>query len=97
MASRADFDDIIAYGEHLDFLFSAFHFGTPRVRWLRTLVNPIDPVLFGPCFENWIAALWPDRHDQIAIDGETARRPHDTQKGRKATAELEPFDDRGLE
>jgi DDE_Tnp_1-associated len=66
IASCDDFDDIVAWGEHhLDFLrrFSAFHFGIPCVRWLRTLVNRIDPVLFGGCFESWIAALWPDRHD----------------------------------
>ena len=55
----------------MDFLrrFSAFHFGVPCVRWLQTLVNRVDPVLFGRCFESWIKALWPDRHDLIAIDG----------------------------
>jgi hypothetical protein len=26
--------------------FSAFHFGIPCVRWLRALVNRIDPDLF---------------------------------------------------
>ena len=87
IASCDDFDDIVAWGEHhLDFLrrFSAFHFGIPCVRWLRTLVNRIDPILFGCCFESWIAALWPDRHDLIAIDGKTSRRIHDTRKGLKA-------------
>ena len=54
------------------------------MRWLRTLVNRIDPILFGCCFESWIAALWPDRHDLIAIDGKTSRRIHDTRKGLKA-------------
>ena len=64
IASRDDFDDIVAWGEdHLDFLRRFSAFGIPCVRWLRALVNRIDPVLFGRCFENWIAALWPDRHD----------------------------------
>jgi hypothetical protein len=34
-------------------------------------------------FESWIAALWPDRHDLIAIDGKTSRRTHDKRKGLK--------------
>jgi DDE_Tnp_1-associated len=44
ISSCDDFDDIVAWGEHhLDFLrrFSAFHFGIPCVRWLRTLVNRV--------------------------------------------------------
>jgi hypothetical protein len=48
------------------------------------LVNRVDPVLFGRCFESRIAALWPDRHDLIAIDGKTSARTHDTCKGLKA-------------
>jgi len=94
IASCDDFDDIVAWGEHhLDFLrrFSAFHFGIPCVRWLRTLVNRIDPILFGCCFESWIAALWPDRHDLIAIDGKTSRRTHDTRKGLKALHTLSAY------
>ena len=65
-----DFDDIAGWGEdHLDFLrrFSEFPFGIPCER--------IDPVLFGRCFHDWIAALWPGRHDLIAIDGKTHPRP----------------------
>ena len=88
IASCDDFEDIVAWGEqHLDFLrrFSEFHFGIPCVRWLQTLINRVDPVLFGPCFESWIKELWPDRHDLIAIDGKTSRRTHDDErKGLKA-------------
>jgi len=87
IASCDDFDEIAAWGEHhLDFLrrFSELHFGVPCERWLRFLVNRVDPILFGRCFESWIAALWPGRHDLIAIDGKTARRSHDRRKGLKA-------------
>ena len=62
IASCDDFDDIVAWGKHhLDVLrrFSEFHHGIPCERWLRTLVNRVDPVLFGRCFESWVAALWP--------------------------------------
>src|SRR5438046_966489 len=87
IADCDDFDDIVAWGEHhLDLLrrFAEFHHGIPGARWLRTLVNRIDPTLFGRCFESWIAALWPDRHEFIAIDGKTSRRTHDKRKGLKA-------------
>jgi predicted transposase YbfD/YdcC len=94
IASCDDFEDIVAWGEqHLDFLrrFSPFHFGIPCVRWLQTLVNRVDPVLFGRCFESWIKALWPDRHDLIAIDGKTSRRTHDKRKGLKALHTLSAY------
>src|ERR1700758_1761258 len=94
IASCDDFDDIVAWGEdHLDFLrrFAEFHFGIPCERWLRSLVNRIDPVLFGRCFEGWIAAQWPGRHDLIAIDGKTARRTHDRRKGLKALHTLSAY------
>lgn len=94
ICSCDDFDEIVAWGEHhLDFLrrFSEFHFGIPCERWLRVLVNRIDPILFGRCFESWIAALWPDRHDLIAIDGKTARRTHDKRKGLKALHTLSAY------
>jgi predicted transposase YbfD/YdcC len=94
VASCDDFDDIVAWGEHhLDFLrrFAEFHFGVPCERWLRSLVNRIDPVLFGHCFDGWIAALWPDRHHLIAIDGKTARRTHDRRKGLKALHTLSAY------
>ena len=94
IASCDDFDDIVAWGQHhLDFLrrFSEFHFGVPCERWLRCLVNRIDPILFGRCFESWIAALWPGRHDLIAIDGKTARRTYDRSKGLKALHTLSAY------
>lgn len=94
IASCDDFDDIVAWGQHhLNFLrrFSEFHFGVPCERWLRCLVNRIDPILFGRCFESWIAALWPGRHDLIAIDGKTARRTYDRRKGLKALHTLSAY------
>jgi predicted transposase YbfD/YdcC len=94
IASCDDFDDIADWGEHhLDFLrrFSDFHHGVPCARWLRDLVNRIDPALFRRCFESWVAALWPDRHEFIAIDGKTARRTHDHRKGLKALHTLSAY------
>src|SRR5881227_1276321 len=46
IASCDDFDDIVAWGKHhLHFLrrFSEFHHGIPCERWVRALVNRIDP------------------------------------------------------
>src|ERR1700737_3787267 len=77
IASCDDFDDIVAWGEHhLGFLrrFSDFHHGIPCARWLRDLVNRVDPALFRLCFNSWIAALWPNRHEFIPIDGRPPRR-----------------------
>src|SRR5438876_7988530 len=94
IASCDDFDDIVAWGEHhLDFLrqFSEFHFGIPCERWLRSLMNRLDPDLFGRCFASWVAELWPGRHDFIAIDGKTARRTHDQRKGLKALHTLSAY------
>jgi len=94
IASCDDFDEIALWGKHhLDFLrrFAPFHFDIPCERWLRTLVNRVDPVLFGRCFEDWIRALWPDRHDLIAIDGKTSRRTHDKGKGLKALHTLSAY------
>src|SRR6266404_4129369 len=74
IAACDDFDDIVAWGEHhLDFLrkFMPFHHGIPCERWLRILLNRIDPILFKRCFESWVAATWPDRPEFIAIDGKT--------------------------
>src|SRR3982074_2610455 len=87
IAACDDFDDIVAWGEHhLHFLreFADFHHGIPCERWLRSLVNRLDPALCGRCLTSWVAALWPGRHDFIAIDGKTARRTHDHRKGLKA-------------
>jgi predicted transposase YbfD/YdcC len=94
ICSCDDFDDIVDWGEeHLQVLrrFAEFHHGIPCARWLRTLVNRMDPHLFGRCFENWIAALWPGRHDLIAIDGKTSRRTHDRRKGLKALHTLTAY------
>ena len=94
IASCDDFDDIIEWGEqHLDFLrrFSEFYHGIPCARWLRDLVNRIDPLLFQRCFNSWIAAVWPDRHELIAIDGKTSRRTHDHRKGLKALHTLSAY------
>ncbi len=94
IASCDDFDDIVAWGEsHIEFLrrFSDFHFGIPCERWVRSLVNRIDPVLFGRCFQDWVSELWPIRHDLIAIDGKTARRTHDRRKGLKALHTLSAY------
>ena len=101
ITSCDDFDDIAAWGQHhIGFLrrFAAFHHGIPCERWLRTLVNRVDPVLFGRCFDSWIAALWPDRHDVIAIKpapakagGKTARRTHDKRTGLKALHTLSAY------
>src|ERR1700726_3676743 len=94
IAACDDFYDIVAWGKHhLDFLrrFSEFHHGIPCERWMRKLVNRVDPILFARCFASWVAALWPDRHDLIAIDGKTARRTHDRRKGLKALHTLSAY------
>src|ERR1700733_15371679 len=94
IASCDDFDEIAAWGEHhLDFLrkFAPFHHGIPCGRWLRTLVNRVDPLTFARCFEDWIRAMWPNRHDLIAIDGKTSRRTHDRCKGLKALHTLSAY------
>lgn len=94
IADCDDFDDIVAWGEHhLDLLrrFAEFHHGIPCARWLRALVNRLDPLLFARCFESWIAALWPHRHEFIAIDGKTSRRTHDRRKGLQALHTLSAY------
>jgi len=94
IASCDDFDDIVDWGEHhLDFLrmFAPFHHGIPGERWLRTLINRVDPLTFARCFDDWIRAMWPGRHDLIAIDGKTSRRTHDGRKGLKALHTLSAY------
>jgi predicted transposase YbfD/YdcC len=89
-----DFEDIVEWGEtHLDFLreFSEYHFGIPCARWLRDLLNRVDPATFTRCLDKWIAAFWPNKPDNIAIDGKTARRTHDRGKGRKALHTLSAY------
>lgn len=94
IAACDDFDEVAAWGKHhLDFLrrFAPFHHGIPCERWLRILLNRIDPILFKRCFESWVAATWPDRPEFIAIDGKTARRTHDRRKGTKALHTLSAY------
>jgi predicted transposase YbfD/YdcC len=94
ICSCDDFDDIVAWGEaHLSFLrrFAPFHHGVPGERWLRILLNRIDPLLFKRCFEGWVAAMWPDRPEFIAIDGKTARRTLDRKNGVKALHTLSAY------
>ena len=94
IASCDDFEAIVSWGErHLAFLrrFSDFHHGVPCARWLRDLMNRIDPALFARCFEAFVASMWPDKHDFIAIDGKTARRTHDKGKGLKALHTLSAY------
>jgi hypothetical protein len=94
ICSCDDFDDIALWGKHniaFPRRFSEFYFGVPCARWLRILFNRIDAKLFARCFEAWIAALWPERHDLIAIDGKTARRTHGRRKGLKALHTLNAY------
>ena len=94
IAGCDDFEDIVAWGEqHLHFLrkLAEFYHGIPCEQWLRTLVNRVDPVLFGRCFENWARSLWPGRHDLIAIDGKTSRRTHDKRHDLKALHTLSAY------
>src|SRR5271154_6321840 len=94
IASCDDFDEIAAWGNHqLDLLrkFAPYYHGIPCERWLRALVNRVDPQTFAHCFEDWIRALWPGRHILIAIDGKTSRRTHDKRKGLKALHTLSAY------
>ena len=86
IASCDDFDEIAAWGKyHLDLLrkFAPYYNGIPCERWLRALVNRINPETFASCFEDWIHALWPGRHILIAIDGKTSRRTHQGNRAKK--------------
>jgi predicted transposase YbfD/YdcC len=87
IAAGDDFEDIADWGEdNLAFLrrFLPYHHGVPGARWLRMLMNRIDPGLFADCFRSWAAALRPDAPDLVAIDGKTSRGSHDRGKGRAA-------------
>ena len=51
IASCDDFEEIVSWGNHhLVFRrrFSDFHYGVPCARWLRDLMNRIDPALVCP-------------------------------------------------
>src|SRR5271163_1557093 len=96
IASCDDFDEIAAFGHHhldLPRKFAPYYNGIPCERWLRALVNRIDPETFASCFEDWIRALWPGRHVLIAIDGKTSRRTHDKRKGPQSAAHAQRLRD----
>lgn len=87
IAAGDDFEDIADWGEdNLGFLrrFLPYHHGTPGDRWLRMLMNRIDPALFAECFQSWAASIRPDTPDLVAIDGKTSRGSHDRGRGRAA-------------
>jgi predicted transposase YbfD/YdcC len=82
-----DFDEIVAWGEdNLPFLrgFLPYHHGIPGARWLRILLNRIDPALFSELFQSWAQELRPDAPQLVAIDGKTSRGSHDRGRGRAA-------------
>lgn len=82
-----DFDEIVEWGEdNLPFLrrFLPYHHGVPGSRWLRILLNRIDPGLFSALFQSWAAALRPEVPALVAIDGKTSRGSHDRPNGRAA-------------
>jgi predicted transposase YbfD/YdcC len=82
-----DFDEIVEWGEdNLDFLrrFLPYHHGLPGARWLRILMNRIDPELFSSCFRSWACASRPEAPELVAIDGKTSRGSHDRGRGRAA-------------
>jgi predicted transposase YbfD/YdcC len=82
-----DFDEIVEWGgDNLPFLrrFLPYHHGVPGSRWLRILLNRIDPALFSELFLSWAQALRPDAPDLVAIDGKTSRGSHDRGNGRAA-------------
>lgn len=82
-----DFDEIVEWGEdNLPFLrrFLPYHHGVACSRWLRILLNRIDPALFSEIFLSWAAALRPDAPALVAIDGKTSRGSHDRGNGRAA-------------
>ena len=69
---------------HLDFLrrYLPYHHGVPGERWLTILMNRLNPTLFSQAFSAWVQAVWPERIDQLAIDGKTSRRSHDKAEDR---------------
>jgi predicted transposase YbfD/YdcC len=82
-----DFDEIVEWGEdNLPFLrrFLPYHHGIPGSRWLRILLNRLDPALFSEMFQSWAAALRPGAPSLVAIDGKTSRGSHDRGNGRAA-------------
>lgn len=79
-----DFDEIVEWGEdNLPFLrrFLPYHHGIPGSRWLRILLNRINPALFSDCFISWASTLppqpgtpvqlhrWSDQPRVLSADG----------------------------
>ena len=92
IADCDDYEDIAAWGAaHLDVLREHLPYahGVPGERWLTILMNRINPALFAAAFADWVRESWPDRADQVAIDGcpqgtrsgKTSRRSHDRSAG----------------
>lgn len=82
-----DFDEIVEWGEdNLPFLrrFLPYHHGIPGSRWLRALLNRINPGLFSEMFRSWAASLRPDAPALVAIDGKASRGSRDATNGRAA-------------
>lgn len=82
-----DFDEIVEWGEdNLPFLrrFLPYHHGLPGSRWLRALLNRIDPALFSEMFQSWAASLRPEAPALVAIDGKSSRGSRDAGKARAA-------------
>ncbi len=89
IAAGDDFEDIADWGaDNLAFLRRVlpYHHGVPGARWLRLLMNRIDPALFAACFQSWAAALRPHAPDLVAIDGKTSRGSHNRGRGRAGGA-----------
>lgn len=87
IAAGDDFEDIADWGEdNLSFLrrFLPYHHGIPTARWLRILINRLDPALFAACFQSWAKAMWPQAPAVVAIDGKTSRGSHHRSRGREA-------------
>ena len=49
---------------------------------MASRLNRIDPTTFTRCLDEQTATFWPNKTDNIAIDGKTARRTHDRSKGK---------------
>ena len=84
IAACDDFDEIVEWGEDsLPFLrrFLPYHHGIPTSRWLRMLMNRIDPDLFSELFLGWVAEIRPGGPDLVALDGKTMRGSHDRPRG----------------
>lgn len=87
IAAGDDFEDIADWGEdNLAFLrrFLPYHHGIPTARWLRILINRLDPELFAACFRAWVKEAFADAPALIAFDGKTSRGTHHRSRGREA-------------